>query len=254
MRGISSLGKERIKQLVENLFNKVAIKLLGNIPSLRNKNLFIDSRQVSLANIFVQAMNNRPPNLLEEDVLKGLLASSYGYMQAIKYSTQSNVVEQIDGLIRQSILSGSAVTEAHIQDIIAQEFKKANTAVKMVAESETTKVRNVGSAVDIARVAGERGIEDPNVFFIVRRDKNTCQWCLKNHLMDGGGAPKVFKLSEVRQSYLSTEQKRSGEVSVCGQHPLCRCTLGYLSPGYGFKNGKIEFIKLGHDEYTKQKS
>lgn len=254
MRGLSSSGKERIKDLIERLFDRVAVKLLGRIPSLRNnKNLFISAEpNMGLAHLFVQSLGNRPPNILEEDVLKGLLASSHGYLEALKHNTQSNVAEQVDGLIRQSIISGTPVDESRIQNILETEMDKAQNALKIVTEAESTKFRNVGSVMDITRVASERGIEDPNVFFIVVRDKATCEYCIKNHLHDNG-TPKVFKLSEIKQSYLSTSEKKAGEVSVCGAHPMCRCTLSYLSPGYGFKRGKLEYITQGHDEYTFQK-
>lgn len=255
MRGISSSGKEQIKNLVERFFDKIALKLLGNIPSLRNKKsiFFIPERNVGLGHIFVQAMNNKQPNQLEEDVLKGLLESSHGYIEAVKHNTRSNITEQMDGLIRQAHLNGDQIDHEQVQEVINEQLNKAKNAVKMVAESEGTKVRNVGSAMDISRVAAERGIEDPNVFFIVIRDSSTCQWCKKNHLMEDG-TPKVFKLSEIRQSYLSNDEKKAGAVSVCGAHPNCRCTLSYLSPGFGFKRGKLDFIAQNHDEYAKQRS
>lgn len=255
MLGLSSSGKERIKDLVERLFDKIAVKLLGRIPSLRNnKNLFISAEpNMGLSHLYVQAMNNRYPNVLEEDVLKGLLASSHGYIESLKHSTQSSVAEQVDGLVRQSLISGNPVDHSQIEKILDKEFVKASNTLKIVAESESTKVRNVGSVMDIARVAAEKGIEDPNVFFIVVRDKATCQWCIKNHLHENG-TPRVFKLSEIKQSYLSTEEKKAGGVSVCGAHPMCRCTLSYLSPGFGFKRGKLEWIQQGHDEYSFQKA
>ena len=255
MRGISSSGKEKIKELVERLFDRIALKLLGNIPSLRNrKNLFFSvEKNIGLANLFVQEMANKQPNLLEEDVLKGLLNSSHGYIEALKHSTTSNIVEQVDGLIKQANLNGSIVEHSQVSNVLKEHFKKARNAVKTIAESEGTKVRNVGSVMDISRIAAEKGIEDPNVFFSVIRDKHTCQWCLKNHLHENG-TPKVFKLSEIKQSYLSTEEKKNGEVSVCGAHSNCRCTICYISPGYGFIRGKLAYISQHHDEYKFQKA
>lgn len=255
MFGISSTGKDKIKELVEHLFDRISLKLLGNIPSLKNrKNLFFSAdKHVGLANLFVQAMNNKQPNILEEDVLKGLLDSSHGYIEALKNTTRSNIVEQVDGLIKEAKANGRTVNEDEVKEVLMKEFKKAKSAIKMTAESSGTKIRNVGSVMDIARVASERGINDPNVFFSVIRDRNTCQWCIKNHLREDG-TPRVFKLSEIRHGFLSTEEKKAGEVSVCGAHPECRCTISYLSPGFGFKWGKLEYISQYHDEYSKQRS
>lgn len=254
MFGISSTGKDQIKEIVERLFDRMALKLLGGIPSLRNKkNLFFSAeRHVGLANLFLEAMNNKQPNALEQDVLKGMLESSHAYIEALKHTTRANIVDQVDGLIKEAKANGEIVNQQQIEEVLQIEFKKARSALKTVAESSGTKVRNVGSVMDISRVAAERNIDDPNVFFSVIRDKSTCQYCIKNHLHEDG-TPKVFKLSEIKQGYLSTDDKKSGEVSVCGLHPSCRCTICYLSPGYGFKRGKLEYISQHHDEYTKQK-
>lgn len=254
MRGISSTGKEKIKGLVERLFDMIAIGLLGNIPSLKQKNLFFDyGKNLGLSYLFLSAMRNRRPNAVESDVLKGLLLSSHGYIESLKHSTSSNVVEQVDGLIREAGLNGETVSSEQIQEVIDEQLKKAKNSVKIVAESESTKIRNVGSVMEITRASAEKGIEDPIVYFSVIRDKYACKWCIKNHLHENG-TPRTFKLSEIKASYLSRSEKESGEVSLCGAHPMCRCSICYLSPGYGFKNGKLEFISIGHDEYSKQKS
>ena len=254
MNGLSSSGKERIKSVVERLFDSIAFGLLGNIPSVRAKHTYWNAvAGIGLGHIFIEAMGNRRPNSLETDVLSGLLASSHGYIESIKHNTQSNVAEQVDGLVRQAKLSGSPVNESDVHEILANEMKKARNQIKLTAESESTKIRNIGSVMDITKKAAEKNIEDPNVFFIVVRDSHTCEYCKKNHINDDG-TPKVFKLSEIKQSYLSTEEKKSGEVSVCGAHPLCRCTLSFLSPGYGFKRGKLEYISHAHDEYINQRS
>jgi hypothetical protein len=254
VRGISSTGKEKIKELIEQLFDRISAKLLGKIPALRNKkNIFFSANDKGLANLFLQSLGNRNPNSIEQDVIKGLLSSSYGYLEALKHNTTSNVVEQVDGLIKQSAISGEIVNQEQIEKAIKEHLEKARNNLKNITESEGTKVRNVGSATDIARVSAEKGIEDPNVFFNVIRDKFTCKYCIENHLHKDG-TPKVFKLSEIKHGFLSTAEKKNGECSICGQHTGCRCSLQYLSPGYGFKNGKLSFISLNHDEWKKQRS
>lgn len=253
MYGISSSGKDRIKELVEKLFDKIALKLLGRIPSLRNKNIFFNANLPTLGNIFIQSLGNRRPNPVEEDALRGLLDSSHGYIEALKHATRSNVIEQVDGLIKQARLNGDKVSSEQIEEVLKEQLDKAKNGLKLVAESEGTKIRNVGSAVDIARVASERNIEDPDVFFLVLRDKHTCEWCLRNHFYTSS-VPKVFKLSQINHGFLSTAEKRAGEVSVCGQHPSCRCSLQMMAPGYGFKNGKLEYVSPAYSEYDSQNS
>ena len=80
MIGISSSGKENINKIVENMFDRIALSFLGNIPRLQNKKLMVFSTQsnIGLPHLFVQAMQNKPLNAIEHDVLKSLLVSADG--------------------------------------------------------------------------------------------------------------------------------------------------------------------------------
>lgn len=253
MFGLSSSGKEAINKVVEDVFDTIALQFIGDIPRLKHKKLLIfnTQRNYGLANLFVEAMSNKSPNIIEQDALKSLLESSYGYIESLKSKTRSNITERVDGLVKESKARGDKATQAEIESVIQEEMTKAKAHMKAIAESESTKVRNVGSAMEISRVAASNGDSDPTVFFVVVKDGATCNECKRLHLNDDG-TPRVWKFSQLKQGY----HKRGEDVpSAFGLHPHCRCTLTYLSAGFGFdKSGRVTFKTKGHDEHSKQNS
>jgi hypothetical protein len=254
MIGMSSSGKDAIKTIIEEMFDKLALGFLGHIPRLAHKKYLAISGKpnLGLAHLFVQSMANKSPNIFEQDALKSLLESTYGYIDSLKSRTQSNLTESIDGIIKEAKAKGSKIDEAAIQQVVAEEMKKAKSHMKTIAESESTKIRNVGRMMDITRVASSINDSDPLVFFVIVRDKTTCKECLRLHMMPDGVTPRVWRFSELKQSY----HKRGNDApSAFGLHPHCRCTLTYIAKGFGFnKKGKITYIKENHDQYAAQEA
>lgn len=254
MKGLSSAGKDQIHQAVEDIFDKIALQFIGSIPKLKHKKHLVISTQpnMGLANLYVQAMQNRTPNVIEADTLKSLLESAHGFIDSLKHKTRSNITERIDGAVKEAFARGDKVSEQDIKDILEDEFTKAKSHLQGTVEGEATKTRNMGSLMDISRMAAGRGDEDPTVFFVVVKDGKTCKECLRLHLMPDGVTPRVWKFSELKHSY----HKRSDDSpSVFGLHPHCRCTLTYLSSGFGF-NGKglVVYKVSGHNEHAAQRS
>lgn len=253
MLGISSSGKEQINRTVEDIFDKIALQLIGEIPKLKHKKLLILNTQKNygLAHLFVQSMSNASPNPIEQDALKGLLESAHGYIEALKNTTRANITERIDGLVKEAKLRKQKITEELVQAVIEEELSKARSKLVAIVENESTKLRNAGSMMEISRVAASVGDDDPTVFFVVVRDGKLCEECRKLHLMPDGVTPKVWKFSELKQGY----HKRGEEnPSAFGLHPHCRCTLTYLSKGFGFdKTGKVTYKESSFDAFSKQR-
>lgn len=243
MRGISSTGKEAINEAVEALFDKLALQFIGDIPRLKHKKLLIFNTRPNfgLAHLFLQSMANRTPNPVESDALKSLLDSALNYIESLKQRTKANVTERIDGLVKEATAKGKTVTEEAVNDVLAEELGKAKAHMQTIVEAESTKLRNVGSLMDISRVAASIGDKDPEVFFVVVRDGVTCKECIRLHLMPDKVTPRIWKFSELKQGW----HKRGEEFpSAFGLHPHCRCTLTYLSQGFGFdKQGKVTYKK-----------
>lgn len=253
MIGISSSGKERINKIVEDMFDSIALQFVGDIPKLKNaKTLVISSkRNFGLPNLFVQAMQNKAPNEIEQDALKSLLDSAFGYVESLKSKTKTNITERIDGLAKEAKLRGTKIDERLVEEILTEEMQKAKSHMKAIAESEATKLRNIGTMMDISRVASNLGDNDPTVFFVVVKDKSTCKECVRLHLMPDEVTPRLWKFSELKQGY---HKRSENNPSAFGLHPHCRCTLTYLSKGFGFdQSGKLTYVSEDYNAYDKQK-
>ncbi len=253
MIGISSSGKEQISSIVESMFDSLALQLIGNIPKLQNKKTLVISSKSNygLSNLFVQSMQNKNPNSIEQDVLKSLLNSAHGYVESLKNRTASNVTERVDGLIKESKMSGQKIEESKVQEIIAEELEKAKNHMKTIAEAESTKLRNLGTMMDITKVSSALSDQDPTVFFSMVKDNSTCKECLRLHMMPDQVTPRLWKLSELSHSY---HKRGNDKPSLFGLHPGCRCGITYLSKGYSFnKEGKLKYQSENFDAFEDQK-
>lgn len=253
MFGLSSRAKEAIGTVVEEMFDSIALRFLGDIPKLKNaKRLTITTEgSQGLPHLFVQSMSNKTPNNLEKDVLKSLLDSAHGYIESLKNKTKSNIMERVDGLAREAKLKKIRLSTAAVQEVLDEEMGKSRAHMQAILEAESTKMRNLGNMMDISRVASGIGDADPTVFFVVTKDNSTCKECIRLHLMPDQTTPRLWKFSELKQGY---HKRGEDSASAFGLHPHCRCTLTYLTKGFGFnKSGWVSYINQNHDAYSEQR-
>lgn len=253
MKGLSSRGREKVEDVVESFFDKMIYRFLGYNPSNKRIEFFVKRPDESLLDLFIKALGHAP-NEVEQDVAKKILKSSYNYFSSLREKTKGRVADKLESAISEASYEGRELDRNQISSIINEEMNKAKSHFNTIAATETTRAKNLGHAMLISRAAAAEGESDPNCYFVVKKDIHTCKHCLQNHLHPDG-RPKVFKLSELRQGYLSKEERDSGECSLHGQHPNCRCRLVYIGKHFGFdKNNKITFVNFGYDEYGHQKS
>lgn len=254
MYGISQQSKEQIDRVVGDLFDKAALRFLGNLPKLQHRKIMLIGFEqgANLANLFVQTMNNRWLNGIENDVLKGIISGAASFIDILKNKTSNNIIQRIDGIARESRVLNEKISESEINKIIEEELGKAKSGLETIAASESTKARNLGMTLDITRAAASEGDKDPIVGFSVIRDASTCESCVGVCLMPDKVTPKLYKLSELSAGYF----KRGDRVpSILGQHPHCRCTIFYVPSDLGFsKEGHLTFIGIGHNELEKQRA
>lgn len=252
MNGISSSGKENIGNIIEKMFDSIALHFLGNLPRFKDKKtmVFSTAPNLGLSHLFIQAMENKVPNSIEQDMLIGLLGTADGYIQSVKSQAKSNLIDRIDGITREASLRGERANEQEVQAAITEEMNKARFKLQTIVESESTKLRNMGTLMSITRMSASVGDNDPTVFFVIVRDGVTCKECIRLHTVDGT-VPRLWKFSELKQGY---HKRGENNPSAFGLHPHCRCTLNYLTRGFGFdENGKLTYISEGFDLYNKQR-
>ena len=158
MHGIHSSTSESIKKVVDDLFDKSALRFLGHIPKLQHKKhtLIGFESVVGLSYLFLQAMNNRYLNNIEQDVLKGLLTGAYSYINVLKEKTSNDIVQKIEGIARESRISGEKIPQEELNVVIQEELDKAKSKMETILAAESTKTRNLGSVMKITKQSAQQ--------------------------------------------------------------------------------------------------
>ena len=257
MRGLSSTTKERIELEIERLFEQMSYDFLGWTPNLGGSKRITFSTvspQYTLANLFVQSLDNRHPTESEADALKGMLKIAENYLNSLKETTKSKILSQVDSYVISKRNKQELLSSDKISDIIEAEMGQAKKKLEVIAMAESSKTKTFGTALDIVKVAASNNDNDPTVFFQIMKDANVCKFCLQNHTIDGF-TPRLFKLSEVESGYLTKDDLKAGKVSLSLAHVNCRCQISYIPNSFGFSpTGALTYIAPGHDEYKKQRS
>ena len=253
---LPDFSKKLIEGRVDELFELISYWTLGIIPQGEKAKALIFSvrpPEETLTHLFVQAIRNRKPNQLEEDGLKGLIRGAEHYMEALKLTTKSRVVSGIESYMADQKKKNEPIEIKEVASILDGSMDKARKELMTIVNSEASHVRGAGNALDIAKVAKDMGVDDPTVYFVTMRDEHVCADCIRNHLMPDKITPRYYKLSEVKTGFLTTQERKNGEVAIMGLHPNCRCSMTILPPSFGHKNGKLEFHSMYHDALKEQR-
>lgn len=251
MKGLSSEAVEAIERMVSDRFDNIGMQFLGMIPQVtKTKRIIFSTAKNSLTSLFLQALGSRNPNKQEEDTLKVILRIANGYVDALKNRTQARIVQNINAYVLDQNSKREPIKIDYTKKIFREEMDKAGKHFKLIANSESNKTTNMGTALQISKVGESNGEEDPTVFFVVTIDDVTGSEEFKLHLLPDRKTPRVWKLSEIGSEY---HKKGDSNPKFAGLHPNCRCKLTYLAKGFGFKDGKVSYIGSDYDEFEHQR-
>ena len=251
MKGLPFKAVKSIEKLIEGKFDFLALNFLGMIPKQKSKSIVFSSGNSSIVFLYLKALGKKRMTKEERDLLKVILNVASGYIDSLKDRTKSKVINSIDSYMRDVKLKDRTPKIKEIKKLVDKEMKSAKKHFELIANSESNKSINFGTAMKIARVTKRHGDEDPTVFFMVTIDDVTGDEEFVLHLLPDRITPRVWKLSEIGSEY---HKKGDSNPKFAGLHPNCRCKLAYLPKGFGFnKNGKIHFKGLEHDEYKEQR-
>lgn len=252
MKGLSEGGFKSIEKLIKTKFDIISLRFLGIIPTQsQQKSIIFKTSRQSLISLFLQALGTRDPNKLEERSLKTMLRLANGYMNTLRDKTSLKVASEVDSYLKNQHMKDKPVSMKKVNEIIDKEMDKAKNHVKLIANAESNKAINTGTALQISKMAKQSGEKDPTVFFVVIDDSRTGFYEYILHLLPDRKTPRVWKLSEIQAGYYKDGDQYP---SVSGLHPSCRCKLTYLAEGWGFdEDGKIAYISKGHDEFKVQR-
>ena len=252
MKGLSLKAFEAIERIIKNRFDSVSMRFLGLIPQKsKDKQVIFTTSKDNMISLFLQALDSKKPNDVEEQTLKTMMRVASGYLDALRDRSAAKIMHDVDSYVTTQSLSNNPVSIKKIDEMINKEMNKAGKHLKLIVNSESNKAANTGTALQIAKLAEEKKEDDPTVFFIVTVDDVTGPEEFVLHLLPDHKTPRLWKLSE-----LGAEYHKVGDANpkLPGLHPNCRCKLTYLAKGWGFDaNGKVKFIGLDHDDFKQQR-
>jgi len=244
---ISNKATTKIANIIDNLFQSMAYDFMGFNP----KSGKISTRQNNLISIFLSGLGENPgPE--ERDILKTSLQITNAYIEGLQARTKSRILDKVVSESVSAADSDNPIDFNKVRSIIGKELSVAGSNFKTAISSEATKIRNLSTAMKIEKMSSQRGVEDPDVFWVVTLDDKTAKEPEKTlHLIEGTTIPRVWKLSEIKHEFW---KKGMNAPSIYGGHPNCRCVLTFLAPGYGFDDkGRVTYIGRKHDQYEAQK-
>jgi len=252
MKGLGIKATEAIEKMVSERFDKISLSFLGLVPKIsKTKKIVFSTAKNSLTSLFLKALGTKKPNTDEEDTLKVLLRIASGYVDALKERTQSRIIHDINAYVLEQNLKGGKVSTDKAKGIFRDEMSKAGKHFKLIANSESNKTANIGTALQISKVGESNGEKDPTVFFIVTVDDVTGSEEFKLHLLPDRKTPRLWKLSEIGSTYHKKGEKNP---KFAGLHPNCRCKITYLAEGFGFDEaGKVTWKGLDWNELEYQR-
>lgn len=249
-----SLTPQAIKLIhdaIDRLFAKAKSRFLTPEFIQEKKITFSFRPNLSLPGLF-NAASIEERNKPDEHVLNSLVRIADGYIEATRHTTKSQVVKAIDSFLKDTQAKKIKTdVETVLGGQLADVWRKTTQAMTRIVDTESTTARNTGSLDGIVKINLASGIEDPVVYFVVVRDNHLCDECKRLHLMPDGVTPRLWYLSEVKNSY---HKKGEEYPSLNGLHPSCRCSCCSCMPGYGFnKSGMITYIGSNHNEIERQR-
>lgn len=252
IRTLSKGAVADIHRSVDFLFDRIKGRILGPgfVRSRADKNIFIGHKpEFSIPGLY-RAAAAEEGTRATESALNGMAQIAASYLDAEREKTKAKVVKAVMTWLADSKKKTDVATV--LGGELADVFGEMSRNVERIVATESTTARNMGTLEGISKVAAASNVSDPTVFFVTVRDNDLCPECRRLHIGPDGVTPRVWKLSEVSSGY----HKRGEESpSIGGLHPHCRCTLTYLSKGFGFDGaGRIKYIEPDHDEYAAQTS
>jgi hypothetical protein len=251
MKGLPESVLDKIIRIISSQFDDISMSLLGLKPRIKGKKITFAATDGSLTDLYLRALGSKNPTKDEEQVLKTILRVSSGYVEALKERTQSKVIEAVNSHVQNQQLKNLAIQPSVVRKLITSEMDKAKTHLNLIANAESNKAVNTGTAMQILKVAESNGDKDPTVYFVVTIDDVTGKEEFVLHLLPDRITPRVWKLSEI-----GTEYHKVGDANpkLPGLHPNCRCKLVYLPAGFGFTDaGRIKWMGPDHDEFEDQR-
>lgn len=122
-----------------------------------------------------------------------------------------------------------------------------------IVNTELAEAHNLGAVDAIIENNRDKTHDEIYVYKVGPHDGKECDACRRFWFLDDGITPRVYKLSELLANGSNVGRKQKDWLpTVSSTHPNERHFLMELPRGFGFEQGKLEWVKRDHVEYERQ--
>lgn len=251
--GPRTLTKKEIKDLLNSKF----AKFLGPTKAPVIESYLKTHEQVAI---------EVAPIAVREGAIKFLERMHSRYVDKLADQMGADINSAIEGNLMPIIdrREGQAIYEAlqdpklhskNLRAILTDKVENWQFRYKTIVKTELNRAANWGSLDAIMHNSPE--LEPHQIYVFKQGNKpghGACKHCEKFWYMADGITPKIYLLSELIGNGSNIGKKAAQWLpTVDSTHPNETHVLSEMKIGFGFINGEIEYIKLGHNEYEKQK-
>jgi hypothetical protein len=229
----------KIQKIVDVLFRNVSRTLLGFDPDSKR----LSKKNKNLVSLFMTGLGRTTLGKEDREALRVVLKSTYDYIDVIRARTRARISSRVSDVVKDHKEREVDIPTSKIRVIVNEEISRAGSSLLNTVSAEATKLRNLSTAMKIDRMSKQKGIDDPDVFFVVTLDEATAEQPEKTlHLIPGTTIPRVWKLSEIDPGFWKKGMNRPAMLP----HPMCfigHQNIKIFTEDGGYKN--IKDIKIG---------
>lgn len=247
---LSKKSTKLITESVHRVFDKIKGRLLGR--NYTNKNIYFEyaPKSLTIPGLYETASKESGGHP-SPDTVDVFVRTADSFLEQERHRTIAHTIKEVDSFLRDAKSKGIQTdVETVLNGALAPVFGKLEENVKRIANTEATAARNMGALDGIVKANSYAGVDDPRIFFVIVRDGEVCEECVRLHMLDDKVTPRVWLLSQCGHGF---HKKGDNFPSILGEHPNCRCTQETILPGYGFdSSGRVTFVAPGYDAYAAQ--
>lgn len=152
------------------------------------------------------------------------------------------------------LLKDPASTGRYLGAALRGKVKNWEHRYNTIIRTEANRAANFGS---LDAILHNNPDKKPSEIYVYKtgihdRSESCCDCKRFWFLLDG--TPRVYKMSELISNGTNMGKKKAQWMpTVDSTHPNCNHYLLELKPGFGFVNGKLEYVSDSHDEFKAQR-
>jgi len=209
-----------LERRLDELFNRLLTRLLGG--SFSGKHMFIQTDPLlSIPGLFGQAVSSEG-GTIDVDLLNNMAQVVAHIVDKQRAEAKAVTARRIQAIL-EDVHAGRIEPENfrnHLESELTDTWARITSSVERITNTESQHALTMGLREGLTQMNTVRGIEDPVVIFVPKKDNALCDECRRIHLLDDGVTPRCWLSSEVSSDY---HKRGEPNPSWHLMHPHCRC-------------------------------